>query len=275
MIDTILWFFNEYQNWQSYLLIAFFGMIIGSFLNVVIYRIPQKINYDYYEFLKTEGYINENKVKQNNLLKNSSCPICNKKIKWYHNIPIFSYLYLKGECAYCHTKIRVQYIIVEIIATLTIVSAYSLFGLTPYFAYISSVVLLLVVIGCIDFNEELISDGLLVVLGFVFIYAGINNINHINIDYALINAFIIYTILMVFFYSYELVRKKSFLIGDGDIKLYAVLTLGLTDIDLAAYLISLSAIIALFTMLLLNLKKLPLGPSIVYSYFMMLIYMAL
>ncbi|MFN4197352.1 MAG: prepilin peptidase, partial [Caldimicrobium sp.] len=64
------------------------GLIIGSFLNVVIYRIPKGISI---------------------ISPSSHCPKCGKKLKWYHNIPVISFIILRGKCAYCGEKISLQY----------------------------------------------------------------------------------------------------------------------------------------------------------------------
>ena len=72
--------------------IALFGISIGSFLNVVIYRLP-----------KNESIV----------LPASHCSKCKVPLKFYHNIPIFSWFYLKGKCAYCNSKISIQYPLIE------------------------------------------------------------------------------------------------------------------------------------------------------------------
>ena len=65
------------------------GAVFGSFLNVLIIRLPQNLSY-----VKPRSY----------------CPKCNHQISWYHNIPIFSYIFLKGKCAYCKDKIRNNFV---------------------------------------------------------------------------------------------------------------------------------------------------------------------
>jgi len=74
-----------------------FGVMIGSFLNALIHRIPRNINI---------------------ALPRSACPSCGNTILWYHNIPILSFLYLRGKCAYCGAKISWQYPAVEALAGL-------------------------------------------------------------------------------------------------------------------------------------------------------------
>lgn len=76
----------------TYVCVLIFGVLFGSFLNVLIYRIPKKE-----EFVKTSSH----------------CMTCNHKLAWYDNIPIFSWLSLRGRCRYCKTKLSAQYPVIE------------------------------------------------------------------------------------------------------------------------------------------------------------------
>jgi leader peptidase (prepilin peptidase)/N-methyltransferase len=76
------------------LLFFVYGAIFGSFLNLLIHRLPKK---------------------ENIFLPASHCPECNTHLKWYHNIPIVSYLVLDGKCSYCKTKIPKRYLLVEVL----------------------------------------------------------------------------------------------------------------------------------------------------------------
>ena len=96
-------------QWFVVLYVILFGLCIGSFLNVVILR-----------GLKGEGIVFER----------SHCPKCNKQLKWYMNIPLLSYLFLKGKCAFCKEKISIQYPIVEFITASLFLITYYNFGLT-------------------------------------------------------------------------------------------------------------------------------------------------
>ncbi|PIW10997.1 MAG: prepilin peptidase, partial [Caldiserica bacterium CG17_big_fil_post_rev_8_21_14_2_50_35_7] len=78
----------NYLIWMIYIAVFIFGLIIGSFLNVVIYRVP-----------RNQSIINPP----------SHCPKCNTKLKWDDMIPLLSYIILKGKCRYCGTKISFQY----------------------------------------------------------------------------------------------------------------------------------------------------------------------
>ena len=114
------------------------GLIIGSFLNVCIYRIPRGLS------ISTPS---------------SHCPICNYKIKWYENIPVLSYvIFLRGRCSNCKEKISIQYPLIELITGILFYIFYMKFGYTlltlKYLIFIS----LLIVAIWIDFYHLYIPD---------------------------------------------------------------------------------------------------------------------
>ncbi|KAA3618088.1 MAG: prepilin peptidase [Calditrichaeota bacterium] len=110
---------------------------IGSFLNVVIHRLP------------------ENKSL---IFPASHCPECGQKIKPWQNIPVISYLLLLGRCAQCKVKIPVRYLIVEILTPLIILFLYMFFGLSLEFYKYAVLVLLLIPATFIDIDRQLLLD---------------------------------------------------------------------------------------------------------------------
>src|SRR5690554_1897047 len=113
----ILNFFIQ-NNELFILLIAALGLLVGSFLNVVIYRLPKMIQSEWnkecreYLGLKTETSENE---KLHLHLPLSHCIQCKKSIKPWQNIPVLSYLWLRGRCAFCKVAISIRYPIVELL----------------------------------------------------------------------------------------------------------------------------------------------------------------
>lgn len=120
------------------LLIFSFGIAIGSFLNVVIYRIP---------------------LEQNIAFPASHCPKCKTPLKWWHNIPIFSWLFLKGKCAFCQTKISARYPLIEIITGLLFVVLYYKIGLTWYLPFVFLSFASLLALSMIDFDYMAVPDS--------------------------------------------------------------------------------------------------------------------
>ena len=98
---------------MSYFLAALFGLLIGSFLNVCIYRLPRD---------------------QSVVWPASRCTTCGRALSWYENIPVVSYLALRGRCRTCGERISLQYPIIELLTAAIVVGALAWYGLAPLFA---------------------------------------------------------------------------------------------------------------------------------------------
>jgi len=128
-------------------IITVFGLVVGSFLNVCIYRIPRKIS----------------------IIKPSSfCPKCGRTIKPWHNIPVISYILLKGRCAYCGQKISLKYPVTEALNGFLYLLAYLYFGL-PILPFILIFISALIVISFIDLDFQIIPD----VISLPLIFLGV------------------------------------------------------------------------------------------------------
>ena len=112
------------------IIIFIYGIIIGSFLNVCIYRIPRE---------------------ESIAFPSSHCPSCGTSLKWYDNIPLFSYISLMGKCRYCKTKISLQYPIIEFINGFTYLLLYNHFDLSLVFIFYALICSVLIVITFIDY----------------------------------------------------------------------------------------------------------------------------
>ena len=145
------------------LLILFFvfciGTVIGSFLNVVILR----------------AFSGESIV-----LPPSKCPKCGNKLTWWHNIPIISYILLRGKCYFCHEKISIQYPIVEFLTGVIFVAVFFKFGLQVDTLFAFAIAALLIVISVTDIKERVVFDMhtySLILVGLVYnLYATIAQI---------------------------------------------------------------------------------------------------
>jgi len=120
------------------LVIFIFGTMIGSFLNVVIYRIP-----------KGESIV----------FPASKCQSCQTPLKWYHNIPIFSWLFLAGKCAFCKEPIAKQYPIVEFITGIIFTALYFKLGLIWYLPFMAASFAALFALVMIDFKYMAVPDN--------------------------------------------------------------------------------------------------------------------
>ena len=125
---------------RIFLLLSFLiGIAIGSFLNVLIYRVPKG---------------------QNILFPASKCTACGTKLKWYHNIPIFSWVVLTGKCAYCGAPISVRYPIVEFLTGLLFVVLASKVGFVWYLPFVWLSFSMLLALSFIDLEYMAVPDSI-------------------------------------------------------------------------------------------------------------------
>ncbi|MGC9350592.1 MAG: prepilin peptidase [Sulfurovum sp.] len=120
------------------LTVFIFGIMIGSFLNVVIYRIPKG---------------------ENIAFPASKCQSCGTPLKWYHNIPIFSWLALGGKCAFCKENISVQYPVVELLTGIIFLALYFKLGLVWYLPFVAASFAALFALVMIDFEYMAVPDS--------------------------------------------------------------------------------------------------------------------
>ena len=177
-----------------------FGAVVGSFLNVCICRMP-----------KGESVVSPP----------SHCPVCNYQIRWYDNIPIVSYLFLRGKCRGCHTGISIQYPLVELINGLLTLALFLRFGPTLAFAVLFLFCSALVVITFIDLEHQIIPDEISlsgIVVGFIcsFFITGHGWIN------SLLGILLGGGFLWLVAYGYQLATGRDGM-GGGDIKLLAMM----------------------------------------------------
>ena len=226
------------------------GALWGSFANVCIIRMPQG-----------KGVV----------VGRSFCVKCNKKIQWFDNIPIISYLLLKSKCRNCKTKISFQYFLVETISLINFLVLYLIFGisLTTLFLIILSVVFL--IIFFIDLKHYIIPNSLtysMMILGFIKSF--VPNLDPIfpNFLNSLIGGLLGYGIIWSIIYFYRQFKKKEGM-GLGDAKLFAVVGFwfGWISIPFVVFLSSIIALLSVLPDLLRSSKKLssqiPFGPFII------------
>lgn len=185
--------------------ITILGAVMGSFLGCMGYRIPNKIKTTY---------------------PSSFCGICEKQLKWYMNVPILSYLFLRGRCAYCKSKIGIIYFICEVLGALLFLGSFLLFGPSKDFLIAIVFICMFIVTIVSDFLYYYISDRVLIIGSICLItinYFFLSMDNFLNLILAAIIVFaLMYGIKLLGNYMF---RCES--LGDGDIKLMAVITLGL------------------------------------------------
>jgi leader peptidase (prepilin peptidase) / N-methyltransferase len=182
------------------LLIFVLGAIIGSFLNVCIYRLPRE---------------------KSIVTPRSACPHCEAPIRFYDNIPLLSYLILRGRCRGCGATFSPRYLIVELLTAILYVAVYRVTGVGFELFVGLLFVSILIVISFIDLDFRIIPDvlslgGLLVGIGLAFLRTGFSYAD------ALLGVLVGGGILWVIAFLYELLRKQEGM-GGGDIKLLGMI----------------------------------------------------
>lgn len=167
------------------------GLCIGSFLNVVILR---------------------GLSKESIVFPPSKCPKCQHALKWWHNIPLLSYILLRGKCYFCHEKISPQYFVVELLTGLLFTGIYFKFGLSINMILMLIIFSLFIVMTVTDLKEKVIFDIhslLLVIFGLIFSLA-----NH-NLQNSIIGI-LEGVLIMELFASlgYVFVKSRAFGVGD-------------------------------------------------------------
>jgi len=230
--------------------VVILGGLWGSFANVCIHRLPQN-----------KGVVSGR----------SHCPKCKKEIVWQDNIPIISYLILKGKCRKCKRKISSQYPMVEMINILLFLIIYFLFGISLTTILLMILSLSFLITFFIDLKHFIIPNSLtfsMMILGFIKSFdPNLNSIfpNYIN---SLIGGLFGYGIIFSIIFFYKQIRKKEGM-GLGDAKLLAVIGFwfGWIAIPFVLFLSSIFALVSVIPDLIKKNKKMtsqiPFGPYII------------
>lgn len=223
-----------------------FGLLIGSFLNALIYRLPLEMNI---------------------ALPRSSCPNCKHVICWYENIPVLSFLFLKGKCSNCQTKISFLYPAVEILTALFafLIAPHSLdSGDLFNFLFFLGIFSAFLVHFIVDLKHQILPDSVNIYLGILFFVVALitKPWTHwligfgVGLGFPLLVSWIFYLI------------KGQVGLGGGDIKLYAVLGIYLgpiavmQNIFFSCFLGALVGLILMATRVIKKENPIPFGPFI-------------
>ena len=264
------------------LLALILGLLVGSFLNVVIYRVPEGLNRNWKLQAKQmlDLPLEQGEGERFNILMPPShCPSCKAAIKPWQNIPILSYVLLKGQCKHCHTAISLRYPLVELLTGLVFAVCAWKFGATwtALAAMVFSAYLIAMIF--IDADTQLLPDQLTLPLmwgGIVFHLAayllqadwGITNL----VD-SLLGAIVGYMSLWSIFQLFKLVTGKEGM-GYGDFKLLAALGAWL-GISVLPIIIIMSAVVGLIFALIMKVAKnqpMPFGPYLAISGWIVLVF---
>jgi leader peptidase (prepilin peptidase)/N-methyltransferase len=251
-----------------------FGLLFGSFLNVLILRIPRG---------------------ESVVFKSSHCYSCGNSLKPWHNIPLFSWLFLRGKCSFCKTKISIQYPLIELTSGLIFVAIAAQYSLSIPAFFIALSFLMLLALSMIDFKYKMVPDSLNL-LAIVFAIFGTWSMQgfFLNLQNALLFAggFTLLRFSLSYYLTSSVFRadlktqtswnkhydRTPFIeaMGEGDIMVAA--TMGaLLGVKLTLVAIFLSALLALLVMLIVmnrstEEQKVPFVPFLTLSTFIVFVY---
>jgi len=251
------------------------GLVVGSFLNVVIYRLPPILHYGWQ---KDCAELNDQPFKQKPppsiAWDRSYCPHCKKKLSAWQNIPVFSFLFLRGRCHYCQKTIAIRYPLVESLTGVLIgFLAYQLGWGIPFVAA-SLLVFFLIVITFIDLDTFLIPDQLSLTLLWLGLFVSLFEV-FVSPHQAIIGALVGYLSLWLLFHVFKLLTGKEGM-GYGDFKLLAAggAWLGFEMLIVVLILASVSGlVIALIQKIARQGEaRIPFGPYLSIGIFLSLLY---
>ena len=227
------------------------GACLGSFANVCIYRLP-----------KTKQIISGR----------SFCPKCKKKISWYDNLPIISFLFLSGKCRKCKKVIPLRYLIVELITGISFLLIYLNFENLYTITFLSILSLILIMIFFIDLENFIIPDSLnFIIMGLALLKNFLPNFDtsliH-EINQSIIGGMVGYLSIWLIIYLYKTFKKIDGM-GFGDAKLMAGIGLlfGWQSIPFILFVASILGLIFVVPSLIKKQKtmrtEIPFGPFII------------
>ena len=199
------------------------GALIGSFLNVLILRLPPLLEYDWRcqcrELLELDPEAANR--PPGIVVSRSRCPQCGHSIRAWENVPLFSYALLGGKCSACKTRISARYPVVELLTAMLFVVTMWHFGPTLQGASALFLTASLVVMAGIDIDHQLLPDNLTLPIMWAGILLSLWNV-HTDLESSIIGAMAGYLVLWSIYHLFRLLTGKEGM-GYGDFKLLAAL----------------------------------------------------
>ncbi len=200
-----------------------FGLMVGSFLNVVIHRLPRMLDREWREQC---AWLEERQLPASepyNLSRpRSACPHCGHAITWYENIPLLSWLFLRGRCAECGAAISPRYPLVEALTGILfgIAAWHWGFGMQTFAAWV--LLAFLIALSFIDLDTHLLPDNLTLPLAWIGLLVNMQAGGFVPLDEAVSGAVLGYLSLWSVYHLFRLLTGKEGM-GFGDFKLLAAL----------------------------------------------------
>ena len=208
----------------TWLVSGIVGLCVGSFLNVVIHRLPKMLDRGWRaQCAELSGETPPELPPYNLITPRSECPACGHRIAAFENIPVLSFLFLRGRCSACAAPISARYPFIELLTGALTIAAVLRFGVTPTAAAACLFIWSLIALTFIDFDTQLLPDSITLPLlwsGLLVNVAGF--VPGVSLRDAVVGAIAGYVALWTIYWLFKLVRGKEGM-GYGDFKLLAAL----------------------------------------------------
>lgn len=256
--------------WFMYTAIALFSLAVGSLLNVIIYRLPIMLEIEWkQQYNDLIGIKKDDQQSINLFFPRSFCPSCKTTVKAWQNIPILSYLFLRGRCCQCNAPISIRYPLIELVTMLLSLYAAWHFGFTVQLIFALIAIWILICLIFIDLDHQILPDSLTLSLLWIGLIANTEYLFS-PLPQAVLSAAGAYIGLWIFIKIFYLFTGKIGM-GNGDFKLFAAFGawFGWIFLPLILLLASISGtIIGLLYLRLQNKSKdttIPFGPFLCIS----------
>ena len=206
----------------GYLFVAITGAVIGSFLSMLVYRLPIMLKREWERDCREALALPATDIAEtfNIAWPASHCPQCRAPLKIRDNIPLFGYLLLRGRCRHCRAPIPRRYILIEALTTLAAIVSVAHFGLTPRGGFAFALTAALIALTFIDMREQILPDT--ITLPFLWLGLLVNRAGlYASLDSAVVGAAGAYVFLWLVFHVFRLITGKEGM-GRGDFKLFAL-----------------------------------------------------
>lgn len=244
---------------------AVLGLIVGSFLNVVIHRLPRMLERGWHaQCAELRGEAPPAYEAYNLVVPRSACPACGHRIGVLENVPVLSWLALRGKCSACGTNISTRYPLVELLAGTLAALAIARFGPTWQGLAACGLLWTLLALTFIDLDTQLLPDDLTLPLIWAGLFVNLFGL-FAPLDEAVVGAIAGYVSLWSVYWAFKLIRGKEGM-GYGDFKLLAALGAWMGWKALPAIVLLSSAVGAVIGVSLVLVKRrdhrqpLPFGP---------------
>ena len=239
-----------------YFAVGVLSLCVGSFLNVVIYRTPKMMEQEWHTECQLllhpeQAIIDEEKLSLSKPA--STCPKCKTAIKWYQNIPVISWLTLRGKCGSCQNPISIRYPFIELLTAICSLTVVAVYGPTLQMLFGVLLTWILITLTFIDFDTQLLPDRFTLTLAAIGL--AINSYSLFTTPTAAIWGYVIgFLCLWIVYYLFKVVTGKEGM-GYGDFKLLAALGAWMGPLLLPLIILLSSVVGAIIGIILLKIRE--------------------